>query len=52
VALDARALCAAAVRLGQVIAGASADIVSIDINPLMVRAAGEGVVIVDALVER
>jgi acyl-CoA synthetase (NDP forming) len=51
-ALDLDALCDATVRLGQIIAGASDRIASIDANPIMVRAAGHGVVIVDALVER
>jgi acetate---CoA ligase (ADP-forming) len=50
--LDLTPLCDAAVRLGQIIAAASPRIASIDINPVMVGAAGEPFAIVDALVER
>ncbi len=48
--LDLDALCDAPVRLGQ-IAAAAGQLASVDLNPVMVGAAGEGVVIVDALVE-
>jgi acyl-CoA synthetase (NDP forming) len=49
---DLDALCEATVQLGRIIAGSNGEIVSIDANPIMVRAAGQGVVVVDALVER
>ena len=51
-ALDLDALCDATVCLGQIIAASGGRIASIDANPIMVRAAGEGVLVVDALVER
>jgi hypothetical protein len=50
--LDLEALCAATVRLGQIAAAGSGQLASLDLNPVMARAAGDGVVIVDALVER
>lgn len=50
--LDLDALCAAAVRLGDIIAAPGSPVRSIDLNPVIVRARGGGVVIVDALVER
>ena len=50
--LDLDRVADAAVALGAVIAGAQGQIASIDVNPVIARAAGEGVVIVDALVER
>jgi acyl-CoA synthetase (NDP forming) len=50
--LDLEAVCQMAVRLGDVIAGADGAIASIDINPILVGAAGDGAVIVDALIER
>lgn len=50
--LDTDALAAAAVGVGRLIAGAQGRIASMDLNPVMVGAKGEGVVIVDALVER
>ena len=50
--LDLDALAAAAVAVGRLICGAKGRIASIDLNPVMVGARGEGVVIVDALVER
>ena len=51
-ALDVDALAAAAVRLGEIIAAPGASVQSIDLNPVMVRERGHGVVIVDALVEQ
>ncbi len=51
-ALDLEALCAATVRLGQIAASSAGLLSSIDVNPVMVGAVGDGVVIVDALVER
>lgn len=50
--LDLESLCAATVRLGQIAAAGAGQLASVDLNPVMVRAAGDGVVIVDALVER
>jgi acyl-CoA synthetase (NDP forming) len=50
--LDIDPLCRAAVRLGQIITAGATTIASIDINPMMVAAAGESFAIVDALVER
>ncbi|MDD2547057.1 MAG: acetate--CoA ligase family protein [Burkholderiaceae bacterium] len=49
--LDVAALAAIAVAVGTVIAGANGTIASIDLNPVMVGAVGEGAVVVDALVE-
>ena len=51
-ALDVDALCDAAVRLGDLIAAPGSRIRSVDLNPVVVRARGHGVLIVDALVER
>jgi acyl-CoA synthetase (NDP forming) len=50
--LDADALADAALKLGSLIASAQGRIASIDLNPVMVRAKGAGVVVADALVER
>lgn len=49
--LDTQALSDIAVAVGRVIAGARGAIASLDLNPVMVGAAGEGAVVVDALVE-
>jgi acetate---CoA ligase (ADP-forming) len=49
---DIDALAHAAWRLGALIAGAKGKIASLDLNPALVGAAGEGVTILDALVER
>ena len=49
--LDLQALSAIAVAVGQVICGARGAIASLDLNPVMVGAQGEGAVVVDALVE-
>lgn len=49
--LDVAALSRIAVAVGQVIAGAGGAIASLDLNPVMVGAAGQGAVVVDALVE-
>ena len=49
--LDVAALSRIAVAVGQVIAGARGAIASLDLNPVMVGAAGKGAVVVDALVE-
>ena len=50
--VDLDALAQAAVGVGRLIAGAKGEIASVDLNPVMVGAQGEGAVIVDALVER
>lgn len=49
--LDVHALSAIAVAVGGIICGARGAIASLDLNPVMVSAAGEGAVVVDALVE-
>jgi len=49
--LDLEALAAIAVRLGQIMQAGQGRIASIDLNPVMVRAKGEGAVVADALVE-
>ena len=51
-AADIDALARAMLRLGAIIAGARGRIASIDINPVLVGAAGQGLIIVDALIER
>ncbi len=50
--LDVDALAAVAVGVGRLICAARGRIASVDLNPVIVGAAGEGAVIVDALVER
>jgi acyl-CoA synthetase (NDP forming) len=49
--LDVQALASIAVAVGTVISGARGTIASVDLNPVMVGAAGDGAVVVDALVE-
>ena len=49
--LDVEALADIAVRVGQLMVAAQGQIASLDLNPVMLGAAGEGVVVVDALVE-
>lgn len=49
--LDVQALASIAVAVGTVISGARGTIASLDLNPVMVGAAGGGAVVVDALVE-
>ena len=51
-ALDVEALAAVAVGVGRLIRAARGRIASMDLNPVIIGAAGEGAVIVDALVER
>jgi hypothetical protein len=48
-AADVEALADLAVRVGEMVAS-DPSLVAIDVNPVMLRAAGEGAVIVDALV--
>ena len=50
--LDVDALCAAAVRLGDMVAEPGSRLRSIDLNPVLVQPRGQGVVVVDALIER
>jgi acyl-CoA synthetase (NDP forming) len=50
-ALDLEALAAITVRLGEIMQAGAGRIASIDLNPVMVRAKGEGAVVADALVE-
>ncbi len=49
--LDVRAVGDIAVAVGKLIAGAGGRIASIDLNPVLVNAQGEGALVVDALVE-
>jgi len=49
--LDLEAVAAIAVRLGEIMQAGQGRIASIDLNPVMVRARGEGAVVADALVE-
>lgn len=50
--MDLDALCEAVVGVGALMAASQGEIASIDLNPVIVRSAGEGVVVVDALIER
>lgn len=50
--LDVNVLAQAALRLGALIASAKGRIASIDINPVLAGAVGEGITILDALIER
>lgn len=50
--LDVAALADVAVAVGRVMANANGRIASMDLNPVLVGAVGEGAVVVDALVER
>lgn len=50
--IDLAPVCAMAVRLGQLMVAAAGQVASIDVNPVIVGAAGEPAVVVDALVER
>lgn len=49
--LDLEAVAAIAVRLGAIMQAGDGRIASIDLNPVMVQAKGEGAVVADALVE-
>jgi len=49
--LDLEAVAAIAVRLGEIMQAGRGRIASIDLNPVMVKAKGEGAVVADALVE-
>jgi acyl-CoA synthetase (NDP forming) len=50
--LDVAALAEVAVAVGRLIVDARGAIASIDVNPVLVAARGEGVMAVDALIER
>jgi acyl-CoA synthetase (NDP forming) len=50
--LDVDAFCAAAARLADAIAAPQSRVRSVDLNPVIVRERGQGIVIVDALVEQ
>ena len=49
--LDLAAVAAIAVRLGEIMQAGRGRIASIDLNPVMVKAKGEGAVVADALIE-
>ncbi len=49
--LDLQAVAAIAARLGEIMQAGAGRIASIDLNPVMVRAKGEGAVVADALIE-
>jgi len=49
--LDLEAVAAIAARLGEIMQAGRGRIASIDLNPVMVKAKGEGAVVADALVE-
>ena len=51
-ALDVDALAAVAIGVGRMVRAAQGTIASVDLNPVMVGAVGEGALVVDALVER
>ncbi|HTN26714.1 MAG TPA: acetate--CoA ligase family protein [Burkholderiales bacterium] len=51
-ALDVDAVAKVAIGVGRLIRAAKGKIASIDLNPVMVGATGEGAVVVDALIER
>jgi hypothetical protein len=50
--LDVAALAAVAIGVGRLIRAARGKIASLDLNPVMVGAVGEGALVVDALIER
>ena len=50
-ALDLEAVAAIAVRLGEIMQAGAGRIACIDLNPVIVKAIGEGAVVADALVE-
>jgi acetate---CoA ligase (ADP-forming) len=50
--LDVGALAAVAIGVGRLVRAARGRIASVDLNPVMVGAVGEGALVVDALVER
>ncbi|MGE4369849.1 MAG: acetate--CoA ligase family protein [Burkholderiaceae bacterium] len=50
--MDTGALCALAVRLGDLMARYADTVQSVDMNPVLIHSEGEGVTVLDALVER
>jgi acetate---CoA ligase (ADP-forming) len=50
--LDIEALAEAALRLAAIITSARGQIAAIDLNPVMVGAQGQGITVLDALIER
>lgn len=50
--MDVDALCEAVASVAALMAAGKGAIASIDLNPVMVRSAGEGLVVADALIER
>jgi hypothetical protein len=50
--MDVNAFAQIAVSVGRLMMSAGSTITSLDLNPVMVGAVGEGAVVVDALLER
>jgi succinyl-CoA synthetase beta subunit len=50
--MDVEALCDAVVKIGALMRDSTAGVMSIDLNPVMLNSAGEGCVVVDAVVFR
>jgi hypothetical protein len=50
--MDVKAFAQVAVSVGRLMMAAGPSIASLDLNPVMVGAVGEGAVVVDALLER
>jgi hypothetical protein len=50
--MDIKAFAQVAVSVGRLMTAAGPSIASLDLNPVMVGAVGEGAVVVDALLER
>ena len=50
--MDVKAFAEVAVSVGRLMMAAGSSIASLDLNPVMVGAVGEGAVVVDALLER
>ena len=50
--MDVQAFAQIAVSVGRLMVSAGSRIASLDLNPVMVGAVGEGAVVVDALLER
>ena len=50
--MDVKAFAEVAVSVGRLMMAAGPSIASLDLNPVMVGAVGEGAVVVDALLER
>jgi acyl-CoA synthetase (NDP forming) len=50
--MDVEALADAVVKIGELMADESADVISIDLNPVLLDDAGKGCVVVDAAVFR